>query len=167
MSSTRILRAYDNLFNAITNSGASSALPAGWYTSAALQRHWAYDTIRAASSRAGDYYIKGLFIRKQFKKVSNGKACIAFAYYPSAKYKSLAECDAQYKIYNVDKIPAGWISVRALKHKYKISKSCVHDWIERSNLEYKILKAPNKLGGYCPMMFIKLDKFKKIYEQRS
>lgn len=167
MSSTRILRAYDNLYNAINNSAASSVCPAGWHTSAALQQYWGYDTVRSASSKCADYYTKGLFIRKEFKKISGNKACKAFAYYPSPKYKSLAECDAAYKLYNVDKIPAGWISVRDLKHKYNISKSCVHDWIERHNLEYKIYKAPNKLGGYCAMMFIKLDKFRKLYEQRS
>ena len=165
MHSTKIIKAYNNLYEAISNTGTD--VPEGWHTTAALQRHWGYATLRASSARAYDYYAKGLLLRKEFKKKTIDKGCRAYAFYPSTKYASLEECDNAYKNYSVDNIPAGWVSVRELKNKFNVSKSCVHDYIERYNLDYRIYKAANKLGGYTAMMFIKLDKFKKIYEQRS
>jgi len=166
MINNKIIKAYSNLYEAI-NHDVATVCPAGWYTTADLQQHWEYATLRAASCKALDYYIKGLFIREQYKLKTRSKACKAYAYYPSAKYKSLAQCDYEYRNYNVDKIPAGWVSVRDLKIKYKISKSFVHDLIDKWNLDYKIYKAANKLGGYTAMMFINYNKFKKLYDQRS
>lgn len=130
---------------------AKDQKPPGWFDLHELRRMFRLLTLNATSNKAKQLFDRGYMERRAIHTIhENGKHGLAYIYKPKPRYADPLEALAAMQLEGIERIPAGWVSMRDYANQAGLSIQAVHNMIRRHGLKPRLFRIAANIGCTKP-----------------
>jgi hypothetical protein len=140
--------------------------PPGWFDLPDLRRLFRLLTLNATSNKAKQLFDRGYMERRAIHTIhENGKHGLAYIYRPVKGYADPLAALAAMQAEGIERIPAGWISMRDYANERGLSIQAIHFMIKRHGLKPRLFRIAANIGCTKPAQHFRkadLDRLHKF-----
>jgi len=140
--------------------------PPGWFDLHDLRRMFGLLTLNATSNLSKRLFDRGYMERQVIHTLhDNGKHGLAYIYRPHRRFTDPLKARAAMQAEGIDRIPAGWVSMRDYANARGITIQAVHFMIQRHKLKPRLFRIAANIGCTKPAQHYRkadLDRLHKF-----
>ena len=141
--------------------------PPGWFDLHDLRRMFGLLTLNAASNLAKRLFDRGYMERQVIHTMhDNGKHGLAYIYRPHRRFTDPLAARAAMQSEGIDRIPAGWISMRDYANARGITIQAVHFMIQRHKLKPRLFRIAANIGCTKPAQHYRKADLDRLHKAR-
>lgn len=141
--------------------------PEGWFDLHELRRLFRLLTLNATSNKAKQLFDRGFMQRQAIHTLhDNGKHGLAYVYRPVKPYANpLASLEAMQRE-GIDRIPAGWVSMRNYANGAGLTIQAVHNMVTRRKLKPRLFRIAANIGCTKPAQHFRKADLDRLHKAR-
>lgn len=141
--------------------------PPGWFDLHELRRIFRLLTLNAASNLAKQLFDRGYMERKVIHTLhENGKHGLAYIYRPSRRFTDPLAARLAMQSEGIDRIPAGWVSMRDYAKGASLTIQAVHLMVQRHGLKPRMFRIAANIGCTKPAQHFRKADLDRLHKQR-
>ena len=141
--------------------------PEGWYDLHELRRIFRLIALTATSNKAKQLFDRGFMERQPMHTMhDNGKHGLAYVYRPVKPYRNpIAALEAMQRE-GIEKVPAGWVSIRDYANARRLSIQAVHNMVKRYKLKPRLFRIAANIGCTKPAQHFCRAELDRLHKAR-
>ena len=141
--------------------------PPGWFDLHELRRIFRLLTLNAASNLAKQLFDRGYMERKVIHTLhENGKHGLAYIYRPSRRFTDPLAARLAMQSEGIDRIPAGWVSMRDYAKGASLTIQAVHLMAQRHKLKPRMFRVAANIGCTKPAQHFRKADLDRLHKPR-
>jgi len=141
--------------------------PPGWFDLHELRRMFGLLTLNATSNKAKQLFDRGYMERRVIHTMhDNGKHGLAYIYKPHRRFTDPLAARAAMQAEGIDRIPAGWVSMRDYATARGITIQAVHFMVQRHKLKPRLFRIAANIGCTKPAQHYRKADLDRLHKPR-
>jgi len=141
--------------------------PKGWFDLHELRRIFRLLTLNATSNLAKQLFDRGYMERQVIHTLhENGKHGLAYIYRPARRFTDPLASRQAMQSEGIDRIPAGWVSMRDYANGAGLTVQAVHNMVTRRKLKPRLFRIAANIGCTKPAQHFRKADLDRLHKPR-